>query len=252
MWFSPENLLTRDEAITLARGMPEDDWVFLHAAQTIAAYPFFRSVVHSAGRSIRFGDGCSLADSTRKAYEQYGERESVHRCVRYVYHTLLDWGVLKKSMKRGSFSKGRTWKPKTRQSIDYLARVCAGGRASLYWSEFAKDPAFFFVQIGDEPNQKQRQAFERHGDDYLIQFSQGECVWVVSQALEVPGDVGIEIAFPGQAQPLFASHVERIMIAKMLTNSDPRSPELFDLNPDIDAFLVELKEAFNVEVNPWG
>lgn len=172
MWVSPENLLTRDEAITLARGMPEDDWVFLHATQTIAAYPFFRSVVQSAGRSIRFGDGCSLADSTRKAYEQYGERESVHRCVRYVYHTLLDWGVLKKTMKRGSFSKGRTWKPKTRQSIDYLARVCAGGRASLYWSEFAKDPAFFFVQIGDEPNQKQRQAFERHGDDYLIQFSQ--------------------------------------------------------------------------------
>jgi hypothetical protein len=89
-----------------------------------------------------------------------------------VYHTLLDWGLLVKTSKRGHFAMGKTWSPKTRISIDYLARVCAGDRESLYWSEFAKDPAFFFVKVGDEPTQKQRQAFERHGDDYLIQFSQ--------------------------------------------------------------------------------
>lgn len=80
----------------------------------------------------------------------------------------------------------------------------------------------------------------------------GQCAWVVSQALEVSGEVGIVIAFPGQAQPLFASHVERIMIAKMLTNSDPRSPEWFDLEPGIDDFVEELREVFGIEICPWG
>lgn len=170
MWFAPENVKVRDEGVTLAGNMAEDDWVFLHVVQATAAYPFFRNVAHSAGRSMRFGSTCSLADSTRKAYELYGERESVHRCVRYVYHTLLDWDLLVKTTKRGSFTMGRTWNPKTKLSIDYLARVCAGGRESLYWSEFVKDPSLFFVKLSDEPNQKQRQAFERHGDDYLIHF----------------------------------------------------------------------------------
>lgn len=172
MWFAPEDTKVKEEGITLAGSMTEDEWVFLHACQAIAVYPFFRNVVHSAGRAMRFGGACSLAESTRKAYEQYGERESVHRCVRYVYHTLLDWGLLVKTTKRGHFAIGRTWSPKTKLSVDYLARVCAGGRESLYWSEFVKDPSFFFVTLSDEPNQKQRQAFERHGDDFLIQFRQ--------------------------------------------------------------------------------
>lgn len=80
----------------------------------------------------------------------------------------------------------------------------------------------------------------------------GEGAWVAVQDLKNPADLGIEVAFSAQGQQLFAAHVERIMIAKQLTNSDPRSPELFDLNPDIDAFLVELKAAFDVDVSPWG
>jgi hypothetical protein len=80
----------------------------------------------------------------------------------------------------------------------------------------------------------------------------GECAWVVSQALEVPGDIGIEVAFPAQAQPLFASHVERIMTAKMLTNSSPLYPELVDLNRNIDDFVADLKAEFGIDVDPWA
>lgn len=170
IWFAPPDLKLRDEALSIANQLEESDFVFLHATQALAAYPFFRNVAHSAGRAMRFGGTCSLADSTRKAYEEFGERESVHRCVRYVYHTLLNWELLVKGPIRGQFTHGKTWQPKTRMSLDYLARVCAGGRQSLYWSEFVKDPAFFFVKVNEEPNQKQRQAFERHGDDYLIRF----------------------------------------------------------------------------------
>lgn len=80
----------------------------------------------------------------------------------------------------------------------------------------------------------------------------GECAWVTSQGLNDPDDIGVEIAFPDQAQPLFASHVERIMIAKQLTASDSRSQGPFDLNIDIDAFTADMKAEFGVDVDPWA
>ena len=79
-----------------------------------------------------------------------------------------------------------------------------------------------------------------------------EGAWVAVQDLKNPDDIGVEIAFPHQARELFARHVERVMAAKMLTNSDPRSHEWFDLEPDISTFTAELKAAFDVEVSPWG
>lgn len=80
----------------------------------------------------------------------------------------------------------------------------------------------------------------------------GECAWVASQSLKDPDDIGIDIALPAQTQLLFAAHVERIMLAKQLTNSDPRSPEWFDLDPGIEEFVADLRTEFDVVVDPWA
>jgi hypothetical protein len=80
----------------------------------------------------------------------------------------------------------------------------------------------------------------------------GEGAWVAVEDLKNPDGIGVEVAFPDQARELFAAYVERIMIAKMLTNSDPGSPELCDLNPAIEDFVEDLREVFKVEVSPWG
>lgn len=87
----------------------------------------------------------------------------------------------------------------------------------------------------------------------IIYFGRSsESSWVAVQGFKNREDIGIEISFPDQAQMLFAAHVERVMIAKQLTNSSPLSPELVDLNPTIDDFVAQLREAFDVEVSPWG
>lgn len=79
-----------------------------------------------------------------------------------------------------------------------------------------------------------------------------ESSWVAVQSFKNREDIGIEITFPDQAQMLFAAHVDRVMMAKMLTNSDPLSPEWFDLNPDINDLAKDLRAEFDVEISPWG
>jgi hypothetical protein len=80
----------------------------------------------------------------------------------------------------------------------------------------------------------------------------GTSTWVVVQDLTFPEYIGIEIAGCDQAQELFSVHVERIMTAKMLTNSDPLSPERCDIHPSIEDFVAALKTEFGIEVSPWG
>lgn len=87
----------------------------------------------------------------------------------------------------------------------------------------------------------------------IVNFGRsGEASWVVVQGFKNREDIGIEIAFPDQAQQLYAAHVERIMMAKQLTNSSPLSPEWFDVNPGFDDFAADLRAEFGIEVDPWG
>lgn len=80
----------------------------------------------------------------------------------------------------------------------------------------------------------------------------GECAWVVSQGLKAPDDIGIEIAFPDQARDLFAGYIERVMLMRQLVDPSPLSPEMVDLNPDIDALVEDLKAEFDVGIDPWA
>lgn len=78
-----------------------------------------------------------------------------------------------------------------------------------------------------------------------------ECAWVASQSLKDSGDICIEIGFLNQVQQLFAAHVGRVMTAKVLTDSDPRSPECFDLNPGIETFTADMMAALGIQIDPW-
>jgi hypothetical protein len=94
----------RDGAAKLLAEVESPQRVALHWGLALAMYPFFRDAADAAGRLLILQDQVSLAQLKRRLAERWGQRELVERALRHVVRSWVDWGVLRDSKQRGTYT----------------------------------------------------------------------------------------------------------------------------------------------------
>ena len=93
----------KDPGLDLLAKAPKENKMVIHWGMVMAAYPFWAAVASQAGRLLRLQETISASQVQRRTKEQYGERETVSRRVRYLLRSYIDWGVLLETSKKGIY-----------------------------------------------------------------------------------------------------------------------------------------------------
>lgn len=96
----------RSNGLDLLKRLPRRDHVAVHWGMVMAVYPFWANVAAQVGRLLRLQGSVGAAHVQRRLREQYGERETVSRRVRYVLRSFVDWGVLSETEASGVYGAG--------------------------------------------------------------------------------------------------------------------------------------------------
>ena len=106
-WFDPAPELTdlRDRLLLLAKQSSHDNWLPLHWALMIAAYPFWYNVAIQTGRVLALQERVTQKQIFDRLVERYGERATVLRNARYAVRSFVAWGVLEDTETKGRYKK---------------------------------------------------------------------------------------------------------------------------------------------------
>lgn len=179
-WFSPDKELInfRNDALHLARAMPNSDWLPLHWAVLSATYPFWFNTARQVGRLLNLQDQITQAQIFNRLKEQYGDRETVARNARYTVRSFVAWGGLKDSEAKGCYEKSAP-KKITDSNLAILmveSALLATPEAKGALVLLLNNPAFFPfdlpVMTGDFVSQRsERIEVARYGlDDELLKL----------------------------------------------------------------------------------
>ncbi len=106
---TPAELLPlRGMGLELLKRLPQSERLTVHWGMVMATYPFWVNVALQVGRLLRLQGSAAAAHIQRRVCEQYGERETVSRRVRYVLRSFVDWEVLKETDSPGIYTAGRS------------------------------------------------------------------------------------------------------------------------------------------------
>lgn len=108
VWLSgPKELADLKKAgLELLRIKTEGDRLAIHWAMLMATYPFWGAVARQTGRLLRLQETITAEQVQRRICEQYGERESVSRRVRYILRSFIAWSVLQETKAKGIYCQG--------------------------------------------------------------------------------------------------------------------------------------------------
>ena len=165
----------REEALDFLKKMPFDDHLAVHWGMTMAVYPFFASVAEQVGRLIRLQESFTLAQIQRRIREQLGERETVARAARRILSSFVDWGVLKRSAKRGNY-EGTSPRPVTHRKLaTWLIEsvLLSSSSASGSLKSIAQVPSLFpfkvnSVNTNDLKENKRLESYRQGLDEDII------------------------------------------------------------------------------------
>lgn len=106
-WFdpSPELIDLRDRLLLKAKKCSVENWLPLHWAMMIAAYPFWFNVAIQTGRILALQDKITQKQIFDRLVERYGERATVLRNARYAVRSFVAWGVLVDTEIKGRYKK---------------------------------------------------------------------------------------------------------------------------------------------------
>jgi len=106
-WFDPSTELIdlRDRLFLKAKKSSQDNWLPLHWAIMIAAYPFWYNVAIQTGRVLALQDKVTQKQIFDRLVERYGERVTVLRNARYAVRSFVAWGVLEDTEIKGRYKK---------------------------------------------------------------------------------------------------------------------------------------------------
>ena len=106
-WFdpSPELIDLRDRLLLKAKNCSVENWLPLHWAMMIAAYPFWYNVAIQTGRILALQDKVTQKQIFDRLVERYGERATVLRNARYAVRSFVAWGVLEDTEIKGRYKK---------------------------------------------------------------------------------------------------------------------------------------------------
>ena len=180
-WFAPEDELLRfrDEALNIARVVPEEHWLPLHWAVISAAYPFWFNVAKQVGRLFNLQESVTQVQIFNRIKEQYGDRESVARNARYTVRSFIAWGVLQESGNKGCYKKAPSVQVHERKLaamlIESALHAIPEGKVSV--ASLLNNPAFFpfdLPMLSGDSLSKSSGNFEliRHGlDDEILMLN---------------------------------------------------------------------------------
>ncbi|MCH8876804.1 MAG: hypothetical protein IIA89_08255 [Chloroflexi bacterium] len=104
----PEDLVSlRNGGLELLVSMKGEEELPIHWGMTMAVYPFWGAVAAATGRLLSIQEDVSASQVQRRLREQYGERQTVSRRVRYLLRSFIDWGVLRETQEKGVYAQGR-------------------------------------------------------------------------------------------------------------------------------------------------
>ena len=150
-WLTVPNELEalRDEGLELLKGVPRSDHLVIHWGMVLAAYPFWSGVAVQVGRLLRLQGSAAAAHIQRRVREQYGERETVSRAARRVLRSYLDWGVLRKTGKKGIYTTGAVLAVDDSRLTTWLveASLYARANSSAPLKDLIDSPSFFPFRI---------------------------------------------------------------------------------------------------------
>ena len=108
IWVRPPRdlYLLQREGLKLLSHLTREDRLAVHWGMAMAVYPFWGTVAAHVGRLLRLQGTAAARQVQRRVREQYGERETVSRRVRYVLRSFVDWGVLKETSEKGIYTAG--------------------------------------------------------------------------------------------------------------------------------------------------
>jgi hypothetical protein len=112
----------------LLKRLPRKDHVAVHWGMIMAVYPFWASVAVQVGRLLKLQGSVAAAHVQRRIREQYGERETVSRRVRYVLRSYVDWGVLNETEANGVYSAGLSLPVEDPRLIAWLVEASLNAR----------------------------------------------------------------------------------------------------------------------------
>lgn len=121
----------RREGIGLLKRLPEKERIAVHWGMIMAVYPFWASVAAQVGRLLRLQGSVAAAQVQRRVREQYGERETVSRRVRYVLRSYVDWGVLNEAESQGLYGAPSALPVDDLSLISWLVEASLHARASV-------------------------------------------------------------------------------------------------------------------------
>ena len=120
----------RDTGLELLQANSKAEHLALHWGMIMAAYPFWGAVAGQTGRLLRLQGNVSAIQIQRRLREQYGERETVSRRVRYVIRGFIDWGVLHETKEKGVYIQGLTRSIDNPKLISWLIEASLHSRSN--------------------------------------------------------------------------------------------------------------------------
>jgi len=108
IWVRPPHEFNhlQDDGLKLLSYLPSEDHIIVHWGMIMAVYPFWGAVAACVGRLLKLQRTVAAGQVQRRIREQYGERETVSRRVRYVLRSFVDWEVLKETAEKGVYDSG--------------------------------------------------------------------------------------------------------------------------------------------------
>lgn len=178
----PELTAFHQEALSLFSESPREKHIVIHWGMTMAVYPFWGAVAAHTGRLLTLQGGVLANQVQRRLREQYGERETVSRRVRYVLRSFIDWNVLRETSQKGVYKPGISICLEDPKRIAWLleASLHARPNGSAAIKELLGSPSSFPFSL-DPISAEQAAALSprlyvlRHGlDDDLLLLGCGE------------------------------------------------------------------------------
>ena len=150
IWVSPDPELVpfRDSLLVFLREHPSMS-LAIHWGMISAVYPFWFNVAQQTGRLLALQNRITQAQIISRLKEQYGDRQTVSRCERFVIRSFVLWGALNDSENKGCYEKAASTSMVSPDLaiLMFESTLHATRESKAALSQLLNNPAFFPFQL---------------------------------------------------------------------------------------------------------